>query len=131
MRDIRFRAWHEYGAAFKGGRKNSFKPGMIYDDKPGDCLVWKNNGQRILDILQFTGLKDKNDKDIYEGDIVEYVFNRKRERAHIIYETQFGKWTGKRFPGAMAENLGLCWVARHAEVIGNIHETPELLTNKG
>lgn len=63
MRDIKFRAWHQYAG--------NNCPGMIYDDKPGDCFRWKNEGQAICDIMQYTGLKDINKKPIFEGDLVK------------------------------------------------------------
>ena len=65
MREIKFRAWH-------GGHKYE-KPQMLYDDKPGDCLVFLNQGQNIKAIMQYTGLKDKNGQEIYEGDILQFT----------------------------------------------------------
>lgn len=56
---IKFRCWHNEGnVKLEGGRIVSISPAMIYDTDPGDCLVWKRQGQNIEDIMQFTGLYD-------------------------------------------------------------------------
>jgi hypothetical protein len=60
-----FRAWHEYGESARPA-----KPGMIYDEMPGDCLLWKNQNQKIIKIMQSTGREDVIGKKIYEDDIV-------------------------------------------------------------
>ena len=71
MREIKFRAWHN-GYWRQGHISIEIPPAMIYDNKPGDCLKWKNEGQNIQAIMQFTGLLDKNGlTDIYEGDILD------------------------------------------------------------
>jgi hypothetical protein len=68
MREIKFRAWHEGYTQ----RLKPTKPQMLYEENLGDCLVWKEQGQPII-VMQFTGLFDKNGKEIYEGDILQRV----------------------------------------------------------
>lgn len=74
-----------------------------------------------LELMQFTGLKDKNSKEIYEGDIVK--------RDSFIFEVWFKKGSyimtrttkkGKNIDASLREFV---------EIIGNIHENPDLLTH--
>jgi len=112
-REIKFRAWHRK-------EKVMLKP----DDNYGttrdlDCVVYYMQGQPV-ELMQYTGLKDKNGKEIYEGDIVkshhflpsEIVFTEGiflAEDTPLLYDTLSvypdNKW----------------------EVIGNIYENPELI----
>lgn len=64
-------------------------------------------------LMQFTGLLDKNGKEIYEGDILRGLGK--------VYFHQ-----GK-FCVEYGEEWG--WISKNAEIIGNIYENPELLTN--
>ena len=79
-------------------------------------------------IGQFTGLRDKNGKKIYEGDIIRSVNGQKKVN---------GEWVDNEFiytieysEGAFSGVLGLSKALDYVEVIGNIHDTPELLENK-
>jgi uncharacterized phage protein (TIGR01671 family) len=76
-REIKFRAWHDGGASYR------YEPQMIYDESPGDCLVWKKQGQPLTAIMQYTGLKDRNGKEIYEGDVVRKIDIGFEERKNI------------------------------------------------
>jgi uncharacterized phage protein (TIGR01671 family) len=74
-------------------------------------------------LMQYTGLKDNNDVEIFEGDIVEYKIYGAVETNVVIYE----EWDCSFFPlscGNHHENS-----PEDIKVIGNIYENPELLRN--
>lgn len=84
------------------------------------------------DLMQFTGLQDKNGNDIYEGDIIT-ISNPLKERSFttvIIYDEY--KFNGKDFyfthfyiPSDLFSEG-----TEYIEIIGNIHENPKLLEHK-
>ena len=109
-RALKFRAWNG---------ETMISPDYITRD---GIAHWKENSIPTSSdkIMQFTGLHDKNGKEIYEGDIVQ--------RGVIVFER--GKFQGCYFDGN--GNLEETWEddlyqERKIEVLGNIYENPELL----
>ena len=111
MREIKYRAW----------------------DKDNNCMI--NNWYEITEekfakgrflgrqkqtlateVMQYTGLKDKNGKEIYEGDIVTSHFLQRNVEIHF----EKGKFLPQ--PVMASEN--------EFEVLGNIYKNPELLKEK-
>ncbi len=70
--------------------------------------------------MQYTGLEDKNDVEIYEGDIAVIA-----GKAWLIKITSYGA-LGSRIDGGM-DNWNITEWADEMEIIGNIYENPELL----
>lgn len=120
MREIKFRAWDR-----KGKR-------MLQRAVPGTVTYFDDNGNAEAadcDVMQYTGLKDKNGKDVFEGDIIRFtVPSGKVQTAEVVWyedklkfcKTLVGrtKYSGLTNPKRKHVNF---------EVIGNIYENPELL----
>ncbi len=85
------------------------------------------HGDEDFVTMQFTGLKDKNGKEIYEGDIiagVEGIYRRDARPTAITFEKGVFGFNGTSFSEGESE---LNWTTEKAEVIGNIYENPDLL----
>lgn len=146
MRELKFRAWD------KTRKRMIVVPHLSFGDG-GEALtimIWDKTAEmydRALvigesaELMQYTGLKDKNDKEIYEGDIVEMV---------SLYSDKCIAWvTWGLTEGYYAWAIGETWMLHsntrrcavlypycqpgngyELEGIGNIYQNPELLESK-
>ena len=125
MREIKFRAF--YNGKMYEVENWMFKVGMnwvIVEDESVEKIPAES-------IMQYTGLKDANGKEIYEGDIVVEAYKGEFSICLTTFEkkplksgTYEVKWNKIGF------NLG-SEDGRDYEVIGNIYENPELLESNG
>ena len=116
MREIKFRAWD--GSEMLPNVV-PFGADEILSVSP---LSVDYRLDKVKAVMQYTGLKDKNGKEIYEGDIV-HLENHKRNHK-IIYT--LGSFVGKQTKGKFQGYLDGMFFYR-TEVIGNIYENKELL----
>ncbi|PDZ49756.1 hypothetical protein CON07_20010 [Bacillus sp. AFS094611] len=80
-----------------------------------------------LQYMQYTGLKDKNGDEIFVGDVVDTIYNGELFTGVVVYdesELGFKATNGKENYGSSFQYLPCC---EEVEIIGNIHENPELL----
>ena len=82
-----------------------------------------------LVIIQSTGLKDKNDKEIFEGDILDYKGRKALVRWHGSYASFIYRFVDE-LQKRKTEWKPLYLAYMKCEIIGNIYENPELLEDK-
>lgn len=104
-------------------------------DRNWTCpIIWIEEKKRWLSfdddykcIMQSTGLRDKNGKEVFVGDIIKCT----RGCLHEVYiEKEYGGTYFGGMPAVYLKDLGegYAWT-EHEEIIGNIYENPELLEN--
>ncbi len=126
MREIKFRAWD--GEELREVDLYWFEENMIRE-WPGD----NNSGWTgKYELMQFTGLHDKNGTEVYEGDIVkgiQHPYNQDIEDiAKVEYDEEMQLMPFHYITGYDGE-LWMHTAKGGFEVIGNIYENPELLTD--
>lgn len=111
-REIKFRAWHmPFGS--KGPMQQMFR------SRASSVLSFAEMNPDAYIVEQFTGLKDSKGQEIYEGDIVKFDLLGKLTILPVLWSD---------FDAAFTVGMTyLCKYCDRMEVIGNIHENPELM----
>lgn len=127
IRDIKFRAWDK-----KNQIMNNVEEMIFY--KIGDSVSHINpddnkfkNSIENFELMQYTGLKDKNGKEIYEGDLLMWKGDD-GVYFEVFYHQHFARFACNSHyqPGRCGGYIPEVFHAE-MEVIGNIHENPELI----
>ena len=141
MREILFRGktregkWNESSTVFIRGEL-----ALMLTERPIKQLVKDKNGE-LVDVIfnfcaveketvgQFTGLTDKNGEKIFEGDIVQFGAKSRYDGIYkVVFETRGGSgYFGIVINKVETWGFDLTVASKCMEIIGNIHDNPELL----
>lgn len=124
MKKIDFKAWDT--------KRKMFTNFMIVDnmfkfmDKVTGAWI-RDDEQKRFKLLQYTGLKDKNGVKIFEGDVLFHPLQGRRKVFYPYSETvaSYGLRDIDNEFGSTLQDSHAVW-----EVIGNIHDNPELIGKK-
>lgn len=127
-REIKFRAWDQINKKFIIGDDYWINfEGKVFIDNgyhmPIDISSLEDHPLRFI-LLQYTGLKDRDGKEIYEGDIVRLMEKRsyivKWDINHYLHPMPYQEMLSVGTPTSRVES-------ENGNIIGNIHQNPELL----
>lgn len=135
MRPIKFRAWDKEDTQMRDVLAVNFYHRVLSVEYEGDQFV--QDGMNRFILMQSTGVLDKNDVEIFEGDIVnitqyfgghpygeiERVIKRSEYNNDLIADSESGDW---RTPEVRMTFRS----SDDYEVIGNIYQNPELIKNE-
>ena len=148
MRELKFRVWGLYGDGYSYiSEENQAEAESFWDkhciaildekhivkcgtDEDGEGAGYEYcDVEEVETVEQYTGLKDKNGKEIYEGDILRFKSGSKSVVKFCEMKdsdcTYF--YLGWASVQDGCEPMSLCEEAGFCEVVGNTHENPELL----
>lgn len=135
MREIKFRAWDEGRKEWHiGVAIDEFGDQYTWQKVENDIHAYRKLSSNFLTILQFTGLLDKNGKEIYEGDILHHyykpIFGNKvlDDIYEVVFEDgQFTQLLINKEDLMYRKDVAIWHPFSQLEVIGNIWENGDLL----
>ena len=125
MREIKFRAWIKELNEIREVEYINFWKKMISFPNKFCKEYYLNADFDEIELMQYTGLKDKNNKEIYEGDIVKL---RANDGIGVIkYYDEWGAFVVEYIKPRPLAVLGMNYYKEDIEILGNIYENSELL----
>jgi uncharacterized phage protein (TIGR01671 family) len=121
MREIKFRAFLKKHKVITKIIILHFNLNFIFHDHIEDNSI---SYFEDIELMQFTGILDKNGKEIYEGDIV--LFSDWKPKVIAFKDKSFAGFTLKN-----TDLFLTTYDSERMEVIGNIYENPDLLNEGG
>lgn len=123
-REIKFRMWHKKSKKMFDVESINFKDRSL---NMWNSVMYTLSTFSLDDVIlmQYTGLHDKNGKEIYEGDIVKYRDSRGQHIEKVIFDK--GCFYAGMHWGSSTRVAPKLINTRITEVIGNIYDNPELL----
>lgn len=123
MREIKFRAWDKDNAVMVSAGKYDDEY-ISFEGRAVDIDMFSSGIHTLnYDLMQYTGLKDKNGFEIYEGDIIALDGLIKGNRK-VYWHDNFACWAVTKFGDTLHLFHDDC------EVIGNIYENPNLIKSR-
>ena len=134
MREIKFRAWDRKNKEMRPVQDLRFDIDYGLKEINLDTYVFFKERFNDIELMQYIGLKDKDGKEIYEGDIIKMkhpiiavgLYSNKQTDTGEIHEVT-GKVEYRRSCFWCGDELLLGLIKTEFEVIGNIYENSELL----
>lgn len=123
MREIKFRAWDYDSLQMYDDEQIIIQSGTVFIGK----IKYIHKISDDVELMQFTGLKDRNGVEIYEGDIIKepcYHCKDNVNIAEVVFEDCVIKLKGDSCDSFASHS------AKYGEVIGNIYENKELLNEE-
>ena len=124
MREIKFRAWDKEKKIIGNvlGIDILHKE-MFFSNENVNC--YEHADFKDIELMQYTGLKDKNNKEIYEGDIVKLRANH--GIGVVKYYDEWGAFVVEYIKPRPLTVLGMNYYKEDIEILGNIYENSELI----
>ena len=126
-REIKFRCFYKIDNTMLEVTEINFTGNAITPT----CLFWSPElglheapieFERDFELMQYTGLKDKHSKEIYEGDIVKFDYRGLFLKGEVVFNS--GGWELKGVD--YGEHFRLIEIVHLCEVVGNIHQKEKI-----